>query len=132
MKNDLGRLSEELFVMAKKHFVLLESQHVDKKLDTIQLNVSGYSDVMFMIADLVKVSILALGSVDYDGTSHIPEPCTNISGVLGIVLDLIPYEEADFLDLMRESVLGSTITYEKKDFIDENYFLVVPAEFAEA
>ncbi|WP_162128717.1 hypothetical protein [Flavobacterium phycosphaerae] len=54
----------------------MESQNVKKKRDTIQLNLSGYSDVMFLIADIVKVSILALEAGDHGGSAHIPEPST--------------------------------------------------------
>lgn len=116
-------LPDNLRQMAEKHFVLLESQNVKKKRDTIQLNLSGYSDVMFLIADIVKVCILALEGET--SCKRIPEPTTNISGVLGIILDLIPYEEADLLDHIREAVLqpADEPTEDREDYILENIFL---------
>lgn len=120
MNNQIKHLPPELRQMAEKHFVLLESQNVKKKRDTIQLNLSGYSDVMFLIADIVKVCMLALEGDT--SCNRIPEPTTNISGVLGIVLDLIPYEEADLLDLLREAVLNPA----EEEFILENFFLTQP------
>ncbi|WP_412476766.1 hypothetical protein [Flavobacterium sp. TBRC 19031] len=88
----LTHLPQPLRELAAKHFALLESQNPKKGLDTLQLNLSGYSDVMFLMADIVKVCMLALEGET--SSSRIPEPATNISGVLGIILDLIPYEEA--------------------------------------
>lgn len=129
MKNQIKHLPPELRLMAEKHFVLLESQNIKKKRDTIQLNLSGYSDVMFLIADIVKVCILALEGDT--SCNRIPEPTTNISGVLGIILDLVPYEEADLLDHLREAVLQPTEeqTEEREDYILENLFLTLPTSF---
>ena len=129
MNNQIKHLPPELRQIAEKHFVLLESQNVKKKRDTIQLNLSGYSDVMFLIADIVKVCILALEGDT--SCNRIPEPTTNISGVLGIILDLVPYEEADLLDHLREAVLQPTEeqTEEREDYILENLFLTLPASF---
>jgi hypothetical protein len=129
MNNQIKHLPTELRQIAEKHFVLLESQNIKKKRDTIQLNLSGYSDVMFLIADIVKVCILALEGDT--SCNRIPEPTTNISGVLGIILDLVPYEEADLLDHLREAVLQPTEeqTEEREDYILENLFLTLPTSF---
>lgn len=126
MTNQIKHLPPELRQIAEKHFVLLESQNIKKKRDTIQLNLSGYSDVMFLIADIVKVCILALEGDT--SCNRIPEPTTNISGVLGIILDLVPYEEADLLDHLREAVLQPTEeqTEEREDYLLENLFLTLP------
>lgn len=59
MKNETILLPPALRELAEKHFVLLESQNRKKKSDTIQLNLSCY-DVMYLIADIVKVCMLAL------------------------------------------------------------------------
>lgn len=116
-------LSEPLREMATKHFVLLESQNRKRKIDSLQLNLSGYSDVMHLTADIVKVCMLALETET--SSNRIPEPNINISGVLAIILDLIPYEEAEFLDELREAVLKPAVI---EEFIEENLFLTAPAE----
>jgi hypothetical protein len=105
MKTEI-HLTENLRELAQKHFVLLEPANIAKKRDNITLNVSGYSDVMYMIADLTKVCILAMGDGNYHSSAHIPSPESNISGVLSIILDLIPYEEIDLLDKIREAFLN--------------------------
>ncbi|MGV9004460.1 hypothetical protein [Flavobacterium sp.] len=127
MKNKISHLPPALHELAANHFRLLESKNIIKKRDSIQLNLSGYSDVMFLIADIVKVSILALGDGENHSLSRINNPASNVSGVLGIILDLIPYEEADLLDHLREAVLQpeQEISNEE-DFILENIFLTVP------
>ncbi len=126
MKN-INHLPPQLREIAQQHFVLLESQNAKKKRDTIQLNLSGYSDVMYLIADIVKVCMLALeGETSF---TRIPEPATNICGVLGIILDLVPYEEADLLDKIREAVLNPADEQaQEHNYIVENYYLNLPSE----
>ena len=122
-------LPENFREVAANHFRLLESRNVIKKRDTLELNLSGYSDVMYLIADIVKVCILALDSEPISG--RIPEPATNISGVLGIILDLLPYEEADLLDTIRAAVLQPEAMEEEQGFLLENLFMTVPRELEE-
>jgi hypothetical protein len=127
MKNQIPPLSPALRELAEQHFVLLESLNVAKKRDVLQLNLSGYGDVMQLIGDLVKVSILAMGDGEPYSSAHIPQPLVNISGVLGIILDLIPYEEADLLDQLRAAVLEPDLVgVEEEDFLVENIFLTMP------
>ena len=109
--------------LTSKHFTLLESQNPKKGLDTLQLNLSGYSDVMYLMGDIVKVCMLALEGET--SSSRIPEPATNISGVLGILLDLIPYEEAELLDTIRQQLLNPSQPQEDEILL-ENYCLIPP------
>jgi hypothetical protein len=97
-------LPENLRQLAEKHFVLLKARNIKKKRDSLSLHLSGYADVAYLMADIAKVCILALGG-DNDGHAHIPEPEVNISGVLSILLDLVPYEEFELLDHIRQGVL---------------------------
>ena len=116
----LTHLPQPLRELAVKHFTLLESQNPKKGLDTLQLNLSGYSDVMFLMADIVKVCMLALEGET--SSSRIPEPATNISGVLGIILDLIPYEEAELLDTIRQQLLKPSEEQTEHEYIIENIY----------
>jgi hypothetical protein len=126
MTKTITHLPPTLRQMAEKHFVLLESKNKAKKRDVVALNLSGYSDVMFLIADIVKVSLLAL---EFETSStRIPEPNINISGVLSIILDLLPYEEAELLDCIREAVLEPAETPSTEEYLLENIFLTVPTE----
>lgn len=122
----LTHLPQPLRELAAKHFALLESQNPKKGLDTLQLNLSGYSDVMFLMADIVKVCMLALEGET--SSSRIPEPATNISGVLGIILDLIPYEEAELLDTIRQQLLTPSEEQTEHEYIIENIYLSLPSQ----
>jgi len=106
MKTESLEIPQHLADIASDHFRLLKPANLKRKIDTVELRLSGYSDVMYLIADIVKVSILAL---DAAGDSHrsIPDPPSNIGGILSVILDLIPYEEAELLDKIRYSVLTS-------------------------
>jgi hypothetical protein len=116
---------ESLHALAREHFVLLEPENIKKHRDTLQLRLSGYSDVVHLTADIVKVCILALGSDGNATNAHIPEPETNISAVLSIILDLLPYEEADLLDKIRIGILNPPPPDEQ--FLLESITLVPPA-----
>lgn len=124
-------LSPEFLNAIKGQFQLLNRMPNNKrKIDKVELHLSGYEDVMHLISDIVKVSILALeGETSY---LRIPEPTHNICGVLAIVLDLIPYEEAGLLDMIREQLLNPSEieneTKEEQDFLIENYYLSMPRE----
>jgi hypothetical protein len=126
MTKTITHLPPALRQMAEKHFVLLESKNKAKKRDAVALNLSGYSDVMFLIADIVKVCLLAL---EFEtSATRIPEPNANISGVLSIILDLLPYEEAELLDCIREVVLQPAEPPPMEEYLLENIFLTVPTE----
>jgi len=126
METKVKVLPEALRVLAEQKLVLLESRQGTRKMDAVSLHLHGYSDVVYLIGDLVKVCLLAL---ECEGSSaRVPEPNVNIGGVLGVVLDLLPYEEAEFLDAVREMVLAPV---EEEDFILEHFFLTMPRELEE-
>lgn len=118
-------LPESLRAVAANHFRLLESRNVHKKRDALELTLSGYGDVVYLIGDIIKVSLLALEGAKTENCSAVPEPSTNISGVLGIVLNLLPYEEMDLLDILREAVLDPAEA-EEELFVLENFLLTIP------
>lgn len=132
MKTDIV-LPENLRLLAEKHFVLLEPENISKKRDTVSLRLSGYGGVANLIADLVKVCILALGDGNPYSPAHIPQPESNVSGVLSIILDLLPYEEFDLLDTIREAVLNPKAPGEEQwddDFMLESVSLLPPLALA--
>jgi|SRR6478672_5110299 len=106
MKNDIF-LPAAVRESLRGYFVLLEQE--GKRHSALPLRVSGYAEVMHLIADLVKVAILALNHDGNPTGAHIPEPKMNIGGMLAVILDLLPYEEAGLLDLLRGEVLAAGI-----------------------
>lgn len=121
-------LSPEFLNAIKGQFQLLDRMKTNnRKIDKVELHLSGYEDVMHLVSDIVKVCILALeGETSY---LRIPEPTHNICGVLAIVLDLIPYEEAGLLDMIREQLLDpKERKAEELEYLIENYCLSVSME----
>tara|TARA_R110001632_G_scaffold143330_1_gene259338 strand:+ start:126 stop:581 length:456 start_codon:yes stop_codon:yes gene_type:complete len=95
-KDILNKISE----LAKEHFYTLKRFPSKKELYTVNLITEGYLETSFMISSLLKVCITAL---DAERTPNrvVPEPDQNIREVLGYVLNIIPYEEMEFLDKIR-------------------------------
>jgi len=76
---------------------------------TIPIKVSGYVDLTCIVADLVKASILAcnIGAPqvsEFSGSGRI-----NINNLLELALQLMPYNEAEFLDDARGLLLGNSV-----------------------
>lgn len=68
-----------------------------------------------------------MGDGNAHSSAHIPSPESNISGVLAIILDLLPYEESDLLDMIRRDVLSPESDVEEDwEFILETISLTPP------
>tara|TARA_R100001369_G_scaffold90618_1_gene129910 strand:+ start:3267 stop:3722 length:456 start_codon:yes stop_codon:yes gene_type:complete len=87
--------------LAKEHFHTLKRFPSKKELYTVNLITDGYLETSFMISSLLKVCITALDA-ERTPNSVVPEPEQNIREVLGYILNMIPYEEMEFLDKIRD------------------------------
>ncbi|MBU2903600.1 hypothetical protein KO529_02280 [Arenibacter algicola] len=89
--------------LTMEHFHTLKRYPSKKELYTVNLITEGYLETSFMISSLLKVCITAL---DAERTPNrvVPEPDQNIKEVLGYVLNMIPYEEMEFLDKIRHAI----------------------------
>ena len=99
-KSILDKISE----LAKEHFHTLKRYPSKKELYTVNLITEGYLETSFMISSLLKVCITALDA-ERTPNNVVPEPEQNIREVLGYVLNMIPYEEMEFLDKIRHILL---------------------------
>ena len=99
-KSILDKISE----LAKEHFHTLKRYPSKKELYTVNLITEGYLETSFMISSLLKVCITALDA-ERTPNNVVPEPEQNIQEVLGYVLNMIPYEEMEFLDKIRHILL---------------------------
>jgi|TARA_R100001143_G_C3242700_1_gene79906 hypothetical protein len=64
--------------------------------------VQNHLHLMFLIEDLIKVSVMALNGIERGGDRPLKEPERGISEVLKHALDLLPLEEAEFIDKITE------------------------------
>ncbi len=94
--------------LSERDFPSLKPHRVRTGLYTMELLTEGYLDTAYMIANLVKVCLLAMES-DYCATRYIPDPEFNIKEVLGFILDMIPYNEMEMLDTIRDEALKTAI-----------------------
>jgi len=91
---------DKISALAKEHFHTLKRYPSKKELYTVNLITDGYLETSFMISSLLKVCITALDA-ERTPNSIVPEPEQNIREVLGYILNMIPYEEMEFLDKIR-------------------------------
>ena len=91
--------------LTPKDFPLLAPANKSNTAFTLGVRLGGYNDAMHYIAHLVKVCILALEGKDVSGSPYIPQPEVNVSSVLELILNLIPYEESELLDNIYRQVL---------------------------
>lgn len=104
METNETKTLKELQELAGKGFKTLRPDMHKKGLYNVEIGVEGYLDLLFTVANLIKVSIMALDT-DEPFSAHIQDPPTNITNMLEIALQLLPYEEAEFLDKSRELFL---------------------------
>ncbi|MDD7885058.1 HEPN domain-containing protein [Flavivirga sp. 57AJ16] len=90
--------------LSKKDFSFLTPYPFKKGHYTIGIVTEGYLETSFMISNLLKVCIIAM-EADYCSTRSIPDPEHNIREVLGYVLDMIPHNEMELLDVIRDLTL---------------------------
>lgn len=76
---------------------LFESDKYNSGRDMVLLPLDSYKEAMDLILHLLKTCILAL-QADYVPDKYIGEPSFNISEILKLIVDIVPYEEMEFLD----------------------------------
>lgn len=109
----------------EKHLVLFSN--TDDSKSKLPLGVSCYADAAHLVADMLKTCILALGEGRNHGMPGIPQPEVNVSGVLSLVLELLPIEEFNLLDILLEAASSEdTVQYKDDDFCIENFLLSPP------
>ena len=67
-------------------------------------SVEGYQDLLFHIEAMINVCVLALGNPNAEEHKNIREPHAQVQTVLEVAAQLIPFEEAELLDEMRELI----------------------------
>src|SRR5690606_1541641 len=96
-----GATLDEIKELAKAHFYTLKQYPNNKGLFHVNFRTEGYQELSFMISNLLKVCITAL-EADCFPTRSVPQPEHNIREVLGYILDMMPYEEMEFLDKVQD------------------------------
>lgn len=108
--NDIPKSNDELILdkikkLCEEHYYTLKPNSHRKDVYNINLLTDGYLETSFMMANLLKVCILALDA-DYIPNRLVQQPEHNVSEVLGYILCMMPYEEMEFLDKVRDLLAG--------------------------
>ena len=61
----------------------------------------GYQETMLMITNLIKVCMMSI-EYPHGASKWLQEPDIVIADTMGHILDLIPYDEMEFLDEVRQ------------------------------
>ncbi|MCL6265084.1 hypothetical protein [Flagellimonas myxillae] len=93
---------DDLELPVDAYFGTLERQKKDYSLT--RLRVKGYRDLLFKLESLLNICILALDNSNSGNHQDILEPDEHIKAVLEVAAQLIPFEEAEFLDTVREQM----------------------------
>ncbi len=95
---------ENLDLPLEAYFGSLQPQKRD--FSATHLKFKNYRDLLFKLESLLHVCILALDNENSGNHKDIVEPDVNVLTVLEMAAQLIPHEEAEFLDGVKEKVLG--------------------------
>lgn len=99
-------LADFLELMNKiKYFTKLKPDSKKEDLFNVEIKVSCYNELNLMVADLIKVSILALDSEPPYISGSIRNPQINIMTLLEIALQLLPHGEIELLDELHKLYL---------------------------
>nr|WP_299384842.1 hypothetical protein [Allomuricauda sp.] len=107
MQNKQNTLLLGLQELAQEHFRTLTPQKHGFGLAAAR--VKGYQELYFYIEALLQVCILALDNQNSGNHPTIPQPDDHLQMVLQLAVQLLPLEEATFLDHMQ------TLLIEKED-----------------
>ena len=75
---------------------------------SLKLINGGYQETMLMITNLIKVCMMAI-EYPHGSSKWLQEPDIVIADTMGHILDLIPYDEMEFLDEVRQ-LLSETLS----------------------
>ncbi|WP_268845970.1 hypothetical protein [Flavobacterium aestivum] len=98
MENNSIKTTQGLEDLATALFTTLAPNKLEKDLYTASFTVCDYSHLMFIITDLMKLCVSAIEDESGFG-SYLK---INIGQILKIAIELLPSDEAAFLDRSRE------------------------------
>ncbi|RZK04282.1 MAG: hypothetical protein EOO46_16930 [Flavobacterium sp.] len=94
---------EDLKELAKHSFHVVKPSKNRKGMGTVSIPVNSYAELSWFLIDVLKVSVAAL-EADSEGVGNVRNVPSAVSGVLEKIIQIIPLEEMDLLDKIRESV----------------------------
>ncbi|WP_067030665.1 hypothetical protein [Allomuricauda sp. CP2A] len=102
MKNIDTAFLKSLELLMKEHYQTLQPKKGGSGVE--YFHVKGHQDLLFHIEAMINVCVLALGNPNMEEHKNIREPHVHVQTVLEVAAQLIPFEEAELLDQMRELI----------------------------
>jgi len=101
MKTNLEKL-QNMLQLVRNNFKTLQPSPKQNEGYIVSIGVANYSDSLFIAADIIKLCILAIRAEESDiSASNAVDSNINLSGILEIVLQLLPFEEMEILDELQ-------------------------------
>jgi hypothetical protein len=104
MEKDTTASIEDLMVLARKSFHVLQPNIQRKGKFNYSLQIDGYAELHFLIRDMTRVCIAALDA-EQEGVTNIKNTHSAVVSVLELVLQLVPREEMELLDKLHGMVV---------------------------
>jgi hypothetical protein len=84
------------------HFKRLKPAKTKQDTQILEINVSGYTAMLSLATNLIKMSILAIDADEPPITSLVVNPFIDVASVLELALQLIPHGEVEVLDELHQ------------------------------
>lgn len=86
------------------HFSMLKPDPKLQAVYSLEIKVTGYSDMLALASNLVKMCVLTVQTEEPHMSDLIKHPFIDIGSVLELVLQLIPHGESELLDVISQMV----------------------------
>lgn len=104
-----SKIKEKITELAKRK-LYKSKPNSDQLYYKTEFEVCGLSDILYNIASILKISIMALENSDTGNATSVLQFHTNIQNSLDLVLQLLPFEEVDCLEEIIELYILSNQT----------------------
>lgn len=107
MDKEIKTIADLKEAAADSFHVVKRSEHIKGKAG-VSIPVNSYAELSYFLIDVLKVSVAAL-EAESEGVGNVRNVASAVSGVLEKVIEIIPLEEMDLLDRIREVVDGDSV-----------------------
>jgi hypothetical protein len=105
MKTDENINEEQIRELVNRYFKTLKSIDDKTEFDIAQIRMEGYSELSYTIFNMLKLCILALDQEAPRISRTVKNPSVDVGVVLKIVAQLLPMDEIEFLDEIKDLVM---------------------------
>jgi hypothetical protein len=105
METNNSKTKQELQELVSALFTTITPSKQKKDLYTVSFTVYDYSHLILIISDLISLCLRAIEDESERGSDSKENSKVNIAQILNIANELLPFDEAAFLDKSRKLFL---------------------------